>query len=1147
MYKKLLATALITCIAFPGASQAQSDKTLLERMRAVGIAAGFNCKKSRKKEITPELVSFIKSQGLGEQINWLKSKRGAQAIEIFLKTAITTDCKNKTGLNAEEFGQKIYPYLIDEQTNRNNESQEIQELEHLYKKAQEQDQAGENLESLKTRERMLILAEKTEITKESHGSIYMGAGMGYLQINKLGKAIAYLAKAEEYLVESLGETHQSSSLATVLYGEALFKSGKKEEGISKIQKLLSSLNKEKENSKVAEIKINAYRTLAYLQLEGGAKEKSRISAKEAKRLIKIFKGESHKDLVLILSLEASSYQNDGFVGTKDALIRESLFKEIVNISRKHGNASEQVDAYLSLGQTQTVLEKYEQAESAFQKALMLQKEAGGTNNKTYASILYFLEGLYSKSNQLSKSLAVALELKQKSKDIYGEKSPEYVSSLIKLSGSYNSIGQYDNAYTEAIAAYRLIKQDLKENKKAKQYLNATEIALRNTRKWRKPGDTDDASQLIEKADLIVNKTSLSYTETVNAGSLVTRLRLINQFEKAYALHKRLIKSYTTHLGEKHKTVLKEKTLGAGIIQSIRPNQAIDELLEIEDKFIKAFSQEELAIGEFYSSLATAYWWANKRGKVDAPLKKSVIYTLRYLKATVPTLGDSQRLAAAITYSWPLDLAFSGASEREERAELAYFTYVNRRGMLSEIEKRNRELLKNNPGGINISRKIQEVNQKLSKANQSFDTISKLQKEKEMLQLALNKTIGSSTEKLINKDDIANSMDNQSILIEVQKYWRMEVLEEDEGEFYQAFMLKPTGQLVVVQLGAAEKIDKKIKQLRTALLNQSTAAESISRELSEIIFNPLSRHGLEGKTIYLTLDGNLQSVPISMMQKSLPKTRQVRLISASKDLVNLKHPSKRIALQPVIISNPTFDLTLKKKEIETQAPKQSKLRGWDKSVTWQLLPGTKKEGEKVSQLINGLHVSEEAATTSAVLGVSSPKILHIATHGFYYPSPATRKSNSSLAWPEYNQLDNPLVRSGIVLAGANNPTNAGENDGVLTALELLSLDLEGTKLVTLSACDTGRGDNISGEGLFGLQRALNIAGTRSMILSLWQVDDAATAAFMSYFYEQANKGIGIDEALAKTQSYFQEHPIPAWRHPFYWSAFQLIGDWRPISG
>ena len=102
------------------------------------------------------------------------------------------------------------------------------------------------------------------------------------------------------------------------------------------------------------------------------------------------------------------------------------------------------------------------------------------------------------------------------------------------------------------------------------------------------------------------------------------------------------------------------------------------------------------------------------------------------------------------------------------------------------------------------------------------------------------------------------------------------------------------------------------------------------------------------------------------------------------------------------------------------------------------------------------------------------------------------------------------------------------------------------MVVVSGCESGKGDIQAGEGVYGLKRAIAVAGARSSLLSLWKVDDDATAAFMQSFYERLKAGEGRADALAATQKEFREHKIPGWRHPYVWAAFQLSGDWRPVQ-
>ena len=178
-------------------------------------------------------------------------------------------------------------------------------------------------------------------------------------------------------------------------------------------------------------------------------------------------------------------------------------------------------------------------------------------------------------------------------------------------------------------------------------------------------------------------------------------------------------------------------------------------------------------------------------------------------------------------------------------------------------------------------------------------------------------------------------------------------------------------------------------------------------------------------------------------------------------------------------------------------------------------------------------SGEAATETTFKNLSGEKkkILHIATHGFYWTEEKAQKKNVSFYSPREEDnnndtLDNAMTRSGLLFSGANltferKPIPNEKDDGVLTAQEVSYLDLRGLDLVVLSACQSGRGD-ISGEGVFGLQRGFKMAGAQSIIMSLWKVNDYATQAMMTEFYRAYASGKSTREAFLIAQKFVKEH-------------------------
>ncbi|MBK6834958.1 MAG: CHAT domain-containing protein [Bacteroidetes bacterium] len=236
----------------------------------------------------------------------------------------------------------------------------------------------------------------------------------------------------------------------------------------------------------------------------------------------------------------------------------------------------------------------------------------------------------------------------------------------------------------------------------------------------------------------------------------------------------------------------------------------------------------------------------------------------------------------------------------------------------------------------------------------------------------------------------------------------------------------------------------------------------------------------------------------------------------------------------------------------------------KTEMWSYLSGTLNEVEQIKKQVKNktdYFVSSNANEENVKKTISQATILHISTHGFFFPDPeqvreemkaasagsATstsadmkfRGSTNYASWSFVNNK-NPLMRSGLVLAGANdvwerNPLAEGE-DGILTAQEVSTLDMQKTKLVVLSACETGLGDIKGSEGVYGLQRAFKMAGVKNIIMSLWQVPDKETSEFMITFYKKltSKNNADVKTAFNETQKEMRKK-----YDPYFWAAFVLV--------
>jgi CHAT domain-containing protein len=212
-----------------------------------------------------------------------------------------------------------------------------------------------------------------------------------------------------------------------------------------------------------------------------------------------------------------------------------------------------------------------------------------------------------------------------------------------------------------------------------------------------------------------------------------------------------------------------------------------------------------------------------------------------------------------------------------------------------------------------------------------------------------------------------------------------------------------------------------------------------------------------------------------------------------------------------------------------------------------LPGTKTEVDAISTILkaSGYKVTtlmQSAATEAQLKDVRSPELLHIATHGYFLAD--VESSGSAFGVNLENAGHNPLLRSGLMLAGAgltlsgaSSPNLTSNDNGILTAYEAMNLDLEGTQLIVLSACETGLGEVKAGEGVYGLQRAFLVAGADALIMSLWKVDDNATQQLMKYFYTNWIRLRNKQKAFKQAQVQL----MTKYKGPYYWGAFVMMGQ------
>ena len=319
-------------------------------------------------------------------------------------------------------------------------------------------------------------------------------------------------------------------------------------------------------------------------------------------------------------------------------------------------------------------------------------------------------------------------------------------------------------------------------------------------------------------------------------------------------------------------------------------------------------------------------------------------------------------------------------------------------------------------------------------------------------------------------------------------------------------------------------------------------------LRQQLFDPLLPYVQECSHLYIAPDAALSLLPFEALpldsQLYVIDQYKISYLSTGRDVLRF-HQDGRASTNPaLVIAAPDYDLG------------SEKVRDFIDNYPFGQLSHVHKEGSQVAEILNVRPFFGKDALESVVKEHHSPAVLHLATHGFFLadapPGPDPEElsfiNNSNIQRLENLSLaTNSMLRSGLALAGANTWAQgadiaAGKEDGLLTVDDIVSLDLHGTELVVLSACETGLGKVNIGEGVFGLRRAFAIAGAKTLVISLWKVPDDETRQIMELFYTGLNQGLGRCEALRQAKLKLrQRYP----KQPFYWGAFICQGDPRPL--
>ncbi|HND18982.1 MAG TPA: CHAT domain-containing protein [Acidobacteriota bacterium] len=385
--------------------------------------------------------------------------------------------------------------------------------------------------------------------------------------------------------------------------------------------------------------------------------------------------------------------------------------------------------------------------------------------------------------------------------------------------------------------------------------------------------------------------------------------------------------------------------------------------------------------------------------------------------------------------------------------------------------------------------------------------------------------------------------------------------------YLAYIIEPKGDPKWVDLGEVEKIDATTKEFRGVLQqspgtrNRLIKAESrnakksnsgsvvlpdqqlrvLAQSLHQTVIKPVLKMVKPGTALLLAPEGELNLVPFAALMDEdgtyLIEKQPLHYLTSGRDLLRLQVKTNSHE-PPLVVADPDYAVG--------SGPQVAGIQ----LAQLKRLIETAQEGVQIAKILPGSRLKVRGeATEQALKQVNGPQILHVATHGYFLD----RSSDVTLSADPIEEaekrdiqikgsgtkLDLIQFQSGIFLAGANRG-ESGTEDGTLTALEAAHLNLSGTKLVVLSACNTGVGQVKTGEGVYGLRRAMVLAGSETQMLSLWPVSDLGTRKLMVDYYTRLKAGEGRAEALRQVQ--LEMLKSRRFRHPYYWASFVVSGEW-----
>jgi tetratricopeptide (TPR) repeat protein len=902
-------------------------------------------------------------------------------------------------------------------------------------------------------------------------------------------------------------------------------------------------------------------------------------------------GPDHPDVAQKLNNLGKLYFVQGRYADAEPLFVRALKIDEAALGVNHPDVATRANNLAVLYETQG---RYVEAEPFYKRALKIRERTFGPVHTVVASTLnnfaafYYGQGRYAEAEPLYKR---ALAINEKA---LGPNHEEVAGGLSNLATLYDEQGRYQEAEPLFKRALAIAEKEMgPEHPDVAIYLGNMGLL------YFKQGRNAEAEPLYRRA-LAIDQTALGPDHPSVANKLTDLGGLYHaegRLDEAEPLFQRALAIDVKALGPDHPDVASDlSNLAALCLDKARYEEAEQfhkRALAIQEK---ALGADHPLVANELTSFATLYYVQGRYSEAEPLFERSFTILRKRFEYSFAYMSEKDRLQflGTVQSDFPLYLSFCMA-EREQNKEAAgkiYDLLLWQKGLVgtSVAALRARVAASGDPEATKIfeqvaSKKSQSARLVATRPAGWQEAGTRLDNEANELEQQLARRVSLIAEqKNLTRTtwkDVQKALKPGDAAVEFVRFPFHDGKKKTGQIDYVALVARPeSARPELIQLGEGKVLEGEsflAYRAEVELRKKRGAAARVSvspwRTLYDDVWQPLEAALGEAKRVYVSVDGVLSQIPLGVLQSAdgrrVMEKYNFRLVSSTREVLRPKH--RAVNDTAILVGNPRFLLSEKEQRTalnrldSSQKPEEMLVASatlpanpgsgaLSRAVTERgacnppapeggvlcPLPGTATEVQSIGELLHEKHWSVasyqgEQALEEVVKNAVKPRVLHLATHGFFLADEDTSAG-----------LEDPMLRSGLFFAGADRTLNLeppleGMENGVLTAYEAAALNLQGTELVVLSACETGRGHVQNGEGVFGLGRALQEAGAESVLMSLWSVPDQETQELMTLFYKNWLGGMDKAEALRHAQMTEQEQVKIRYGTdvPYYWGAFVLV--------